>query len=300
MVKATLPTLQRRDLRVFAKERPAKISAPVKLDVSALLKPDVFDHWNAGVRAAANESAQNVITIYDVIGDDPWSGGGVTVNRIDTALRKIGNGDIEVHINSPGGDVFEGIAIYNRLQEHPGNIQIKIMGLAASAASIIAMAGNEILIGAASFMMIHNCWVLAIGDRNDMAETANFLRPFDDALAGVYAARSGLDKAKIAGMMDAETYLSGSQAVELGMADSLLAADQMKEDEQASAQARGLNVVRATEYDLLRSGHSKTSARKRINEIKGMSGAAPEAMPGAGAPQLDSTAAARLIATLRS
>ncbi len=291
---------QPRDLRVFAKERPARINAPVKLDVSALLKPDVFDHWNAGVRAATNETAQNVITIYDVIGDDPWSGGGVTVNRIDAALRKIGNQDVEVHINSPGGDVFEGIAIYNRLQEHPANIQVKIMGLAAYAASIIAMAGNEILIGAASFFMIHNTWVVAIGDRNDMAETAQFLKPFDDALAGVYASRSGMDQAKIARMMDAETYISGPQAVEMGMADGLLSADQMKEDEQAAAQARTANVIRATEYDLVRSGHSRASARKRINEIKGTLGAAPEATPGAGAPQLDGTAAARLIATLRS
>jgi ATP-dependent protease ClpP protease subunit len=292
--------LPRRDLRVFAKERPGKISAPVKLDVSALAKPEVFERWNAGVRTASSENAQNVITIYDVIGQDPWTGGGVTVNRIDAALRKIGNQDIEVHINSPGGDMFEGIAIYNRLQEHPGNILVKIMGLAASAASIIAMAGNTIQIGAASFIMIHNCWVLAIGDRNDMAETAAFLEPFDSAMADVYAARSGASKAKIAGMMDAETYLSGSQAIDLGLADELLSADQMQEDEQATANARSMNVVRATEYDLMRVGLSRASARKRINEIRGTPDAAHEATPGAGAPQLDGIAAARLIATLRS
>jgi ATP-dependent Clp protease protease subunit len=289
----------RRDLRVFAKERPGKVLAPIKTDVSALLKPDVFEHWNAGVRAASNENAQNVITIYDVIGEDPWSGGGVTVNRIDAALRKIGNQDIEVHINSPGGDVFEGIAIYNRLQEHPNSITVKIMGLAASAASIIAMAGNDILIGAASFIMIHNTWVVAIGDRNDMAETAAFLKPFDDAIADVYATRSGTSKAKIGGMMDAETYLSGSQAIELGFADGLLSADQMKEDEAAAANARSVNILRATDYQLQRAGLSKAAARKRINEIKGMSGAAPEAMSGAGDTSWIGKATG-LIATLRS
>src|SRR5689334_17826138 len=92
--------------RVFAMARPAKITTPVKTGVSALSKPDVFDHWNAGVHAA-NDAAPNTITIYDVIGEDFWTGGGVTVNRIDAALRRIGNGDVEVHINSPGGDMFE-------------------------------------------------------------------------------------------------------------------------------------------------------------------------------------------------
>jgi ATP-dependent Clp protease protease subunit len=85
--------------------------------------------------------------MYDVIGEDFWSGGGVTVNRVDAALRQIGNQDVEVHINSPGGDMFEGIAIYNRLLEHPGKVTVKVLGLAASAASIIAMAGEEVLIG---------------------------------------------------------------------------------------------------------------------------------------------------------
>src|SRR3546814_13007802 len=82
--------------------------------------------------------------------------------------------------------MFEGIACYNVLREHPQTVTVKVMGMAASAASIIAMAGDQIEIGAASFLMIHNCWVMAMGNRHDMAETAEWLAPFDAAMADVY------------------------------------------------------------------------------------------------------------------
>jgi ATP-dependent Clp protease protease subunit len=97
---------------------------------------------------------------------------------------------------------------------------VKVMGLAASAASIIAMAGEERLIGPASFLMIHNCWVLAVGNRHDMAEVAEFLEPFDDAMAGVYADRAGSQEGRrLAKWMDAETWMSGGMAEERGFAD---------------------------------------------------------------------------------
>jgi ATP-dependent protease ClpP protease subunit len=105
-----------------------------------------------------------------------------------------------------------------------------VLGLAASAASVIAMAGDEIQIGASSFLMIHNAWVLAIGNRNDLREVADFLEPFDRALADVYVARAGQDLAVVQSAMDAETWFNGSQAVELGYADSLLAADEVAFD----------------------------------------------------------------------
>jgi ATP-dependent Clp protease protease subunit len=157
--------------------------------VTALSTEGALDRWNPAVRAASESEPS--ISIYEVIGEDPWTGGGVTVKRIDAALRAIGNKDVIVNINSPGGDVFEGIAIYNRLREHQGQITVKVLGLAASAASVIAMAGDNVQIGASSFLMIHNAWVLAIGNRHDMREVADFLEPFDRALADVYVARSG-------------------------------------------------------------------------------------------------------------
>lgn len=107
----------------------------------------------------------NIITMFDSIGEDYWSGGGITAKKVASQLRAIGDRAVEVQINSPGGDVFEGIAIYNVLREHKQEVTIKVMGMAASAASIIAMAGDTIEIGAASFIMIHNTWVVSAGIR---------------------------------------------------------------------------------------------------------------------------------------
>jgi hypothetical protein len=149
------------------------------------------------------------------------------------------------------------------------------------------MAGDEVQIGAASFLMIHNCWVLAVGNRHDMAETAEFLEPFDRAMADVYAQRSGQKAEDIAKWMDAETYMSGSQAIERGFADALLPADAVEMDEQARAADRDVNELRALELSLVTAGMTRSEARSRIKKIKGTPGAAPEATPGAGEPGLE-------------
>jgi ATP-dependent protease ClpP protease subunit len=273
-----------RRLRVFAKSRPGAMPLPARQDVCAFTKPQVFEKWSedsAGVRAVAG--GDNVITMFEVIGEDFWSGGGVTAKRVASQLRAIGDRPVEVQINSPGGDMFEGIAIYNVLREHPQPITVKVMGMAASAASVIAMAGDKVEIGAASFLMIHNCWVLAMGNRHDMRDTADFLEPFDAAMTDVYAARSGQDPKAIAKWMDGETFMSGSQAIERGFADALLPADQVRTDETAQASDREINDLRAMELQLVSAGLTRTDARARINKIKGTPGAAQTApTPGAG------------------
>lgn len=284
------------NLRVFAKARPAAMPQPAARDVHAFTKPQVFDKWSddaAGIRAL--ERGDNVITMFDIIGEDFWSGGGVTAKKVAAQLRAIA-GPVEVQINSPGGDMFEGIAIYNVLREHPYDVTVKVMGMAASAASIIAMAGDTVEIGAASFLMIHNCWVLAMGNRHDMRETADFLEPFDAAMVDVYAARSGQKAEDIAKWMDAETFMSGSQAIERGFADALLAADKITTDEKAQASDRQVNELRAMELQLVSAGLTRTQARDRINKIKGTPGAALDAdtTPGAGDPELTGALASLL------
>lgn len=281
--------------RPMARTRPGALPIPARQDISALTSPQVFDRWSAdaaGVRPSALERGDNVITMFDVIGEDFWTGGGVTAKKVAAQLRAIGDRPVEVQINSPGGDMFEGIAIYNVLREHPQPITVKIMGMAASAASIIAMAGDTVEIGAASFLMIHNCWVLAIGNRHDMRATADFLEPFDGAMVEVYAARSNQEATAIAAWMDAETYMSGSTAIERGFADALLAADATKLDDGAKSSDRQLNELRAMELSLCASGLTRTEARTRINKIKGTPGAATEpATPGAGADWMASAVA---------
>ncbi len=269
--------------RVFAMARPGALPIPASRDVCALTKPSVFDKWSAdaaGVRAV--QTNDNVITMFDVIGEDFWTGGGITAKKVTAQLRAIGDRPVEIQINSPGGDMFEGIAIYNVLREHSQPITVKVMGMAASAASIIAMAGDTIEIGAASFVMIHNCWVMAIGNRHDMRETSEWLEPFDRAMVDLYAARTGQQAADVAKWMDAETYMSGSQAIERGFADELLAADAITVDEEAKARDRDVNEIRAVELSLVQAGMSRSEARARLNKIKGTPGAAIEATPGAG------------------
>jgi ATP-dependent Clp protease protease subunit len=196
------------------------------------VSPIPADHalakWKPGIHAAVGRQAASVISIYDVIGQDPWTGEGVTSKRVAGALRAIGSSDVTVNINSPGGDFFEGIAIYSLLREHPHNVTVKVMGLAASAASIIAMAGDKIEISDIGFLMIHNAWALAVGNRHDMREAADTLEPFDDAMAGLYAARAGVDKAEAAAWMDKETWFNGNQAIEAGIADALLPSTELE------------------------------------------------------------------------
>ncbi|VFT21653.1 phage portal protein [Klebsiella pneumoniae] len=152
--------------------------------------PSALDRWDGGIKAAATDD--NSISVFDVIGQDYW-GEGITAKRIAGALRAMNGADVTVNINSPGGDMFEGLAIYNLLREYEGRVTVKVLGIAASAASIIAMAGDDIQIGRGAFLMIHNCWVYAMGNRLDFAELALSLEPFDTAMADIYAARSGLD-----------------------------------------------------------------------------------------------------------
>jgi ATP-dependent protease ClpP protease subunit len=236
--------------------------------VSSQVQPRAFDRWNAGVRAAADGEDDRSISIYDVIGYDYWTGDGVTAKRIAAALRSMGKGSVTVNVNSPGGDMFEGLAIYNLLREHDGEVTVKVLGLAASAASIIAMAGDKVQIARAGFLMIHNAWVMAIGNRNDLIEVADTLKPFDEAMASIYAARTGDDQKAMAKLMDAETWIGGEAAVEGGFADELLPSDQV----QKGAGKTSASAARRIEAGLRASGMPKSEAMRLISEIKSSSG----------------------------
>lgn len=287
--------------KIMARGRPGALPVPADGRISALTKADVLEKWEpvAGLRPAALAKGDNVITMFDAIGEDYWGTGGVTAKGVAAQLRAIGDRPVEVQINSFGGDMFEGIAIYNVLREHPQDVTVKVMGMAASAASIIAMAGDRIEVGAASFLMIHNCWIIAVGNAADLQAASEFLAPFDAAMAEVYAARSGKPVAEVAKWMAAETYMSGSVALERGFADALLPADHVSDNPDARASAQDANVVRATELMMVMAGASRSEARQRINKIKGTPGAALNPTPGAGADDWLG-AAAGLISTIQN
>jgi ATP-dependent protease ClpP protease subunit len=252
------------------------------------LAPKALERWAPDLAAATQE---NSISILDPIGNDPWTGEGVTAKRIAGALRAIGSDqDVVVNVNSPGGDLFEGMAIYNLLRDHKGHVTVKVLGLAASAASIIAMAGDEIQIARAGFLMIHDTWVVAVGNRNDLREIADMLEPFDAAMADIYAARSGLDADEVQKMMDAETWIGGTSAVEQGFADGLLPADEVKKDKNAKTDRVAAYLL---DMALAKAGMPRSERRALLQEYKaGTPSAAGVATPRAGDNGTPSAAAA--------
>ncbi|MFM0218272.1 head maturation protease, ClpP-related [Paraburkholderia caledonica] len=243
------------------------------------VRPDALEKWEPGVRAAAGDDSAS-ISIYDQIGDN-WEGTGITAKRISAALRNIGARNLTVNVNSPGGDFFEGVAIYNLLREHKAKVTVNVMGLAASAASVIAMAGDEILMGDGAFLMIHNAWTVAIGNRHDIAQAAEVLAPFDAAMAKVYSQRAGISEAEAAALMDKETWIGAEQAVADGFATGLLDSAQVAKDTNASGGRKALALIEAS---MARAGYSRGARRDALKALfDGTPGAAVEnAMPGAG------------------
>lgn len=141
-----------------------------------------------------------------------------------------GNGDITVWINSPGGDCVAAAQIYNMLMDYPGNVIVKIDGIAASAASVIAMAGTKVLISPVGMLMIHNPATLAWGDSGEMQKAIEMLGSVKDSIINAYEIKTGLSRTKLSHMMDAETWMDAGKAVELGFADGILARAELTED----------------------------------------------------------------------
>lgn len=227
---------------------------------------DVLAKWAEKPLAAASEE-ENTITIFDVIGEDFWTGGGFTAKRMSAALRSIGKNPVTVKINSPGGDMFEGIAIYNLLREHPAKVTIDVMGWAASAASIIAMAGDEIRMGLGTFMMVHNAWGMVVGNRHDMQSAAELFEGFDAAIVDIYAARSKIERKAIEKLMDAETFMGPSEAVEKGFAD--VVADDLKADDASNSKQIDSRLMarRQTEAALAKAGFPRSMRSEMLAQI---------------------------------
>ena len=141
-----------------------------------------------------------------------------------------GNGDVTVWINSPGGDCVAAAQIYNMLMDYPGNVTVKIDGIAASAASVIAMAGTKVLISPVGMLMIHNPATLAWGDSGEMQKAIEMLGSVKDSIINAYEIKTGLSRTKLSHMMDAETWMDAGKAVELGFADGILARAELMED----------------------------------------------------------------------
>jgi ATP-dependent protease ClpP protease subunit len=254
-------------LRMSIRSLP-KVAAPaLRAGLGFDIEPSALSRFDSSIRAAdEKDDAAATISILGPIGEDWWTGEGITARRVAAALRAIGDRDVVVHVNSPGGDYFEGLAIYNLLREHPRQVTVKVLGIAASAASVIAMAGDRVEVPRAGFLMIHNVWIVAIGDRNDLRDAADLLEPFDQVAADVYAARSGMDIKDIRKMMDRETWIGGQDAVDKGFADDLLPAD--KVEKNASGAQASSGVERRVERFLAKGGMPRAERLRVISELK--------------------------------
>lgn len=173
---------------------------------------DLKSHWNA-------KGSTLELWVYDEVGPQFM---GFSAADVRDALSDGPFKNIDLHINSPGGDVFEGIAAYNLLHQHGATVNVDIDGQAASIASVIAMAGDRIRIAEAGSMMIHNPWTLAMGEAKDFRKIADLLEDVKGQLAGVYAKRTGLEVGPIGEMMDEETTMMAKETVGMGFADEMI------------------------------------------------------------------------------
>lgn len=175
-----------------------------------------------------NEGEPAVLVLNGEISDETWFGDEVTPKLFKADLDKC-QGDISVWINSPGGDVFAAAQIYNMLMDYPHNVTVKIDGLAASAASVIAMAGTEVQMSPVAMMMIHNPMTVAIGDSAEMQKASAMLDEVKESIMNAYEIKTGLTRTKISHFMDAESWFNAKKAVELGFADKILFSDDAEE-----------------------------------------------------------------------
>jgi ATP-dependent protease ClpP protease subunit len=175
------------------------------------------------------------IDIYESIGYDPWFDEGVGAKQFAKDLREIKASRIELHINSPGGFAFDGVTMYNALRDHDAFVAVTVDGMAASAASIIAMAGDEVTMNRASEMMVHDASGLCYGQARDMEEMREFLDGISDDIAAIYADRAGGTKAEWREIMHGETWFSAQEAVDAGLADRIV---ELKEEDAEKAKTR--------------------------------------------------------------
>ena len=182
--------------------------------------------WNWKTQTLTNQETQEQIqerTLFlnGTIAEESWFDDDVTPRLFKDELNS-GSGDITVWINSPGGDCVAAAQIYNMLMDYKGNVTVKIDGIAASAASVIAMAGTKVLVSPVSMLMIHNPMTAAFGNSDEMQRAIEMLGSVKDSIINAYEIKTGLSRAKLSHLMDAETWMDANKAVELGFADEIM------------------------------------------------------------------------------
>lgn len=176
---------------------------------------------------------ERVLRIDGVIAEEPWIDDEITPKQFKSELMS-GSGDITLWINSPGGDVFAASQIYNMLMDYKGDVTVKIDGLAASAASVIAMSGTKVLMSPVSQIMVHNPMTVAIGNAEEMSKAIDMLSEIKESIINAYELKTNLPRDEISKMMDSECWMNAKKAVELGFADEIMYTEKDQNSEKIS------------------------------------------------------------------
>lgn len=214
-----------------------------------------------------NENGDSVLRIKGTIAEESWIEDEITPKQFKSELMSQ-SGNIIVWLNSPGGDVIAAARIYNMLMEHQGNVTVKIDGIAASAASVVAMSGTKVLMSPVSTMMIHNPMASAFGDTEEMQRAISMLEEIKESIINAYALKTGLSRTKLSHMMDEETWFNAQKAVELGFADGILYSDDQAEYEVSDGLMFSQAKLEKSIINKLSKKESKTSIEslyKRLN-----------------------------------
>lgn len=213
--------------------------------------------WQFAIRGEATPELE--IDVYDVVGGDMFFGGGVTAQAVRSVLKQNAQASsIKVRMNSAGGDVFEGMAIYSQLMEHTAKVVVQVDGLCASIASIIAMAGDEIVMGEGTWMMIHKPYSALLLDQRseDLRNTADALDKMTESMAAIYAARTGQSKEDVTAAMQATTWMTADEAKKLGYATSVVPAKTgvSEPDEETQTSAKAMVAALLKDYQRVPAG----------------------------------------------
>ena len=229
------------------------------------------------------ETAERTLFLNGTIAEESWFDDEITPHLFKDELMS-GSGNITVWINSPGGDCVAAAQIYNMLMDYKGDVTVKIDGIAASAASVIAMAGTNVLVSPVSMLMIHNPMTAAFGNSDEMQKAIEMLSSVKDSIINAYEIKTGLSRAKLSRLMDAETWMDANKAVELGFADGIMSRADETEDMTAptvSMLYSKANVVNSLMEKIAakcaidpkpampeRTGRSVDELRAKLNTIK--------------------------------
>ena len=220
---------------------------------------------------------ERTLFLNGTIAENSWFDDDITPKLFREELMA-GSGDITVWLNSPGGDCVAAAQIYNMLMDYKGSVTVKIDGIAASAASVIAMAGTKVLMSPVSMMFIHNPMTVALGNSDEMQKAIEMLHEVKESIINAYEIKTGLSRAKLSHLMDAETWMNANKAVELGFADGILQRVEQSSDvatPTASMMYSRVNVVNSLMGKIAakcaiepKNGRSVEELKSQLNAIK--------------------------------